>query len=213
MPGGVMPHRYLVPGFPADDLGHRSVGMLQDTFKVVDGVPVPEPVGQFPGLQQEVRIVRAAESGLVPGEGLVDKDPSRADAFAQTGDEWPMEVAEDQDPPVVLLLQRVAVRFEVYLPELRQDPPVFGRSPGRLQRLHGAIGQHHGQLQTGQEEPVLASARSQIQNRTLQVLVLEERAEFHRERIGGHRLPAGLVGSGHCHHNGGGSTYHKAEGE
>jgi len=49
----------------------------------MDQLPVPEPAGQLTRLQQKIRIMRMAVSGLIDGEGFIDQDSLLSEPFSQ----------------------------------------------------------------------------------------------------------------------------------
>ena len=67
--------RLELKGFSTNDLGHGPWGVFQKALKIMDQLPVLEPVGQLPGLEQKIRIVRTAVLGLFGGEGFINIGP------------------------------------------------------------------------------------------------------------------------------------------
>lgn len=123
----------------------------------MDYSPVSEPGAQLSRLQQIVGVGRPAVLGLLDGEGLIDKDPSSANRFAQALYERPVKVVEHQDCPVVLFFQRILAGLEVDFLELRLDALFFGRFSGSSQGFGRPVREDHGEPQPCQVEPVLSS--------------------------------------------------------
>ncbi len=70
-------------------------------------VPILKLAGQFSMLQEIIRIVGATVPGLIDGKGFIDEYASFSDSFFQTGEQWPMKVAENQYGPVVVHFKRI----------------------------------------------------------------------------------------------------------
>ena len=125
--------RLQLKGFSTNNLGHGPFGVIQKALKIMNRLPVFEPVLKLPGLKQKIRIVRTAVLGLFGGEGFIDQDPPFPDSLFQAGGQWAMEVAEDQDAPVEFFLQRVLAGFQIDLPETYargfSPPPPFWPCP------------------------------------------------------------------------------------
>jgi hypothetical protein len=143
----------------------------------MDQLPVLEPAGKLPGLEQKIGIVRTSVSGLFGGEGFINQDSSFPYSLFQTGNQGAMKVAEDQDASIVFLFQRVYAGFEIDLPENHIKAFPLRRLFGLGQGFSGSIGQNHRKTQPGQEETIFPLTASQIQNRAFKVFFLQERGE------------------------------------
>ncbi len=141
----------------------------------MDQLPILKPVGKLPGIKQKIGIVRTAVLSLFGGEGFIDKDPSLAHPLFQARDQRAMEVAEDQDAPVVILFQGVYSGFQIDLPETYREVFPFHRLLGLGQGLGGSIGQDHRKTQAGQEKTVVPVSAGQIQNRAVKVFSAKRR--------------------------------------
>ena len=64
--------------FAADDLSDGAWGIFLYPFKVVDHLPVIEPLQEFAFLQQEFRVVRSAKPRLSRRERFIKQQPIRA---------------------------------------------------------------------------------------------------------------------------------------
>lgn len=87
-------------------------------LKGMDDFPVSEPVAQFPGLQEMLRVAGLPEKGLFQSEGFIYENASRFQRFSHAGNEWPEEIAEYQKSAEGKVMERVfALLFKVNLPK------------------------------------------------------------------------------------------------
>lgn len=131
----------------------------------MDQLPVLEPVAQFAGFEQKIRIVRMAVSSLFAGKSFINQDPGLPDCLSNTGYQGTVEIAEDQDAPVGFLFKGVYIGFQIDLPETSLEAFLFRGGFGLIQGLRRSVGQDDRKTQSGQKQAVFPLAASQIQNR------------------------------------------------
>ena len=103
--------------FSADQLGDGPPGIFLQTFKIMDYLPVLKPIEQLRRFQKMIGIMRAAVKGLLAGKGLIDQNPTRFYSFFNIRYQRAMEVAENQNGPVLVVFQWILTGFQIDFPK------------------------------------------------------------------------------------------------
>jgi hypothetical protein len=159
----------FVLGLYADYLCNRSLRVLKNPFKLVDHFPTLKPFQEFPVLEKKIRILRLPELRLIHCKGFVNDDPVFFESLLDARHERAMEIAEDQNGPIVIMLQRVPFTLlKVYLPQGNLCPLLLSESSGLRQGFLRNIGQHDSTSPGCQKNAVVSISASKIKDRPIQ---------------------------------------------
>ena len=131
----------------------------------MNDLPVLEPIPQFGGSQQEIRVLRLSESRLFMGIGLIDEDAVLAQGLLDAWHERAMKIAEDNNSAIVVDGEGVlSGYFEVHAPGGDGHSVFHCKGSCRVQVFFGPVAADHGEASSSKEDSVVADSARYVQN-------------------------------------------------